>query len=141
MLYGTYCRPKAISKHFHAGLPMEKKFITLVPTVKEFESLPDSLKIGFVKMNYRNLHYNVMSIDFDEKTQTLLLSGTATTAVEVDCASQNKSASVPRVSPDGRYLLFTLFGNSAKFISWHRSADLYIKDLKERQSFSINPSQ
>lgn len=116
---------------FPCWSPDGKKVYYTCATVKEFESLPDSLKIGFVKMNYRNLHYNVMSIDFDEKTQTF-----GTPVVEVDCASQNKSASVPRVSPDGRYLLFTL-GDFGQFHIWHRSADLYIKDLKSGKVFPL----
>lgn len=39
------------------------------------------------------------------------------------------SASVPRVSPDGRYLLFTL-ARYGQFHIWHRTSDLWVKDLK-----------
>lgn len=38
------------------------------------------------------------------------------------------SASVPRVSPDGRWLLFTL-GQFGQFHIWHKTSDLYVKDL------------
>ena len=39
-----------------------------------------------------------------------------------------KSATLPRVSPDGRFLMFTL-GNYGVFHIWHREADLYLMDL------------
>lgn len=45
------------------------------------------------------------------------------------------SATVPRVSPDGRYLLFTL-GRYGQFHIWHRTSDLWVKDL---QTGSIYP--
>ena len=38
------------------------------------------------------------------------------------------SATLPRVSPDGRFLMFTL-GNYGVFHIWHREADLYLMDL------------
>ena len=49
--------------------------------------------------------------------------------LEVDCASHLKSAAVPRVSPDGRYLLYTL-GDYGQFHIWHHTADLWLKDLE-----------
>lgn len=41
-----------------------------------------------------------------------------------------RSASFPRVSPDGRWLVFTVasYGN---FSIWHRDADLYLADLQQ----------
>lgn len=47
----------------------------------------------------------------------------------MDCAAVGKSAAVPRVSPDGRYLLFTL-ADQGQFHIWHKSSDLYVKDLR-----------
>ena len=49
----------------------------------------------------------------------------------VFCAdSLDKSATLPRVSPDGRYLMFTL-GNYGVFHIWHHEADLYLMDLTD----------
>ena len=50
----------------------------------------------------------------------------------MDCAAVGKSATVPRVSPDGRYVLFTL-GDYGQFHIWHKSSDLYVKDLQTGQ--------
>ena len=65
-----------------------------------------------------------MGVAFDAKTRTF-----GKPNLEVNCVSENKSASVPRVSPDGRYLLFTL-GDYGQFHIWHRSANLYVKNLQ-----------
>lgn len=39
------------------------------------------------------------------------------------------SATLPRISPDGRFLMFTL-GNYGVFHIWHREADLWLMDLQ-----------
>ena len=43
--------------------------------------------------------------------------------------SLGKSATLPRVSPDGRFLMFTL-GNYGVFHIWHHEADLWLMDLQ-----------
>ncbi|MBQ8711931.1 MAG: PD40 domain-containing protein [Prevotella sp.] len=43
--------------------------------------------------------------------------------------SLGKSATLPRVSPDGRFLMFTL-GNYGVFHIWHHEADLCLMDLQ-----------
>ncbi len=74
--------------------------------------------------NYRNVRYRLMQLDFDSQTRrfsapTLLL----------DCPAMQKSATLPRVSPDGRWLLFTM-GDYGQFHIWHHSSDLYVMDLQ-----------
>lgn len=80
----------------------------------------DSVK---VPENYEDVHYSLCSIAFNpadcsfgEKVDTL-----------VNC-SDGHSVSFPRVSPDGRWLMYTLsdFGN---FSIWHQEADLWMIDL------------
>ena len=46
-----------------------------------------------------------------------------------DAAAMDKSATLPRVSPDGRYLMFTL-AEYGVFHIWHRDADLWMLDLR-----------
>ena len=75
-----------------------------------------------------------MSIPFDEKTQTF-----GEPRLEVDCAAMGKSVSVPRVSPDGRYVLFTL-GDYGQFHIWHKSSDLYVKDLQTGKVYPMKAS-
>ena len=44
------------------------------------------------------------------------------------CSRMGKSATLPRISPDGRYMLFAL-GEYGCFHVWHRDADIYMLDL------------
>lgn len=48
-----------------------------------------------------------------------------------------KSASFPRVSPNGKYLMYTLsaYGN---FSIWHRDADLFMINLDTGKNMNIN---
>lgn len=71
---------------------------------------------------YDKVRYALCSIAFDPATQTF--------GEKVDTLFNTKSVSFPRVSPDGRYLLFTLaeYGN---FSIWHNDADLYLLRLSD----------
>jgi len=72
---------------------------------------------------YNDIHYNIYRKSFNLQTQKF---GTA--ELVFNASAMNKSASLPRISPDGKYLLFTLadFGN---FHIWHKSSDLQMIDL------------
>ena len=74
--------------------------------------------------SYDSLFYDLWSVPFDTATYTF-----GQPRLEVDASSQGMSCSVPRVSPDGRYLLYT-YGKYGQFHIWHKSADLWVKDLK-----------
>lgn len=100
-----------------------------VPTLAEIE---DSLASAFITSRYDSTYYNLMSLSFDEKTQTF---GAPTTVI--DAASQHKSISVPRVSPDGRYLLYTQ-GDYGQFHIWHQSSDLWVKDLQNDSTYALS---
>jgi hypothetical protein len=49
-----------------------------------------------------------------------------------NAAALGKSATLPRISPDGRYLLFAQ-GAYGCFHIWHKDADLYLMDLRTMQ--------
>lgn len=93
---------------------------------------PDSIKDSKIIEYKERLKYNLMSLPFDEKTMTF----GDTPVLEFDAEALNMSASVPRVSPDGRYLLFTL-GEYGQFHIWHTSADLYVKDLQTGKTYPL----
>lgn len=73
---------------------------------------------------YRKAQYNIVKIAFDPKTGRF----GDTLEIVYDAVSENKSASMPRISPDGRYLLFT-HQSYGQFPIWHKDADLYLIDL------------
>ena len=76
--------------------------------------------------NYQEVKYSLCSIAFNPETRTF--------GNQVDTlynAKQNgKSVSFPRVSPDGKFLVFTL-SNYGNFSIWHKDADLYIANLQD----------
>lgn len=77
--------------------------------------------------NYRNymlVRYNLMRVPFDAETEKF---GRPDTLIDAD--SHGFSVSFPRVSPDGKYLLFcnTRYGN---FTIWHNHTDLNLLNLE-----------
>ena len=76
---------------------------------------------------YKEFKYNIYRKTFDPETRTF---GPA--EMVLDASSMGKSATFPRISPDGRYLLFGM-GEYGCFHIWHKDADLYIIDLKTMQ--------
>jgi hypothetical protein len=71
----------------------------------------------------KEIKYNIYKKSFDPETYTF---GPRELVFAAD--SLGKSATLPRISPDGRYLMFTL-GNYGVFHIWHHEADLWIMDL------------
>ena len=90
----------------------------------EFAGANDSVRTDLIMQISQKVRYNVMSMTFDETTGQF-----GEPQLEVDCVSQHKSAAVPRISPDGRYLLFTV-ADYGQFHIWHKTADLSVKDLQ-----------
>lgn len=79
--------------------------------------------------------YNLYKKSFDPKTMKF-----GSRELVFDAAAMNKSATLPRISPDGRYLMFTL-AEYGVFHIWHRDADLWMIDLKTgepRQMAELN---
>lgn len=114
-------------ENFPCWTPDGKKVFYCSAHVAEFDTLAADKKderSDVVLRKYDKVRYNLMSISFDESTRTW-----GTPQMEMDCASDSLSASVPRVSPDGRYVLFTL-GKFGQFHIWHSSSDLFVKDLQ-----------
>ena len=53
-----------------------------------------------------------------------------------DAASLGKSATLPRISPDGKYLMFAM-GEWGCFHIWHRDADLYMLRLADNKVWPL----
>ena len=94
-------------------------------------SLPDSTITQQLLLKFDSIRYNMMSIPFDPKTRSF-----GQPRMEVNAASENKSISVPRVSPDGRYILYTK-GDYGQFHIWHTSSDLWVKDLQTDSCYAL----
>ena len=74
-------------------------------------------------MRYDSLLYDLYSLPFDTVTYTF-----GEPRLEVEASAEKRSASVPRISPDGRYLLYAL-ARCGQFHLYHKDADLWVKDL------------
>ena len=97
-------------------------------TTKQYKSME------FVK-NSSKIRYNIYRKSFDPATMQF---GPRELVFAAD--TLNKSATLPRISPDGRYLMFAL-GEYGVFHIWHRDADLWLLDLatgKTRPMQEIN---
>lgn len=79
---------------------------------------------------YDQIKYDIYSKSFNAKTLTFGPRQLVYAASQVD--SIGRSATLPRVSPDGKYLLFGQ-GEYGCFHVWHPDADLYMMDLKTRE--------
>lgn len=114
---------------FPAWSPDGRKLFYCAAPLPLYNEMPDSVRrdterhADVVLGKYSQVRYNLMSMEFDPKTRRF-----SAPKVEMDCAAMGKSCTVPRVSPDGRYVLFTL-GDYGQFHIWHKSSDLYVKDL------------
>ena len=80
----------------------------------------------------KELKYNIYKKSFDPETYTF---GPHELVFAAD--SLDKSATLPRISPDGRYLMFTL-GHYGVFHIWHHDADLWMMDLKDGSVRAMN---
>lgn len=76
--------------------------------------------------DFKEIKYNLCSISFDPENRKF---GTTVDTL-YNASLDGRSASFPRVSPDGKFLLYTLSGYG-NFSIWHKDADLYMVDLKE----------
>ena len=76
----------------------------------------------------RQLKYNIYRKAFDPETMTF---GPRELVFRAD--SLDRSATLPRISPDGRYLMFSM-GEYGVFHIWHHDADLWMLDLQTGQA-------
>ena len=75
-------------------------------------------------MRAEQVKYNIYKKTFDPDTRAF-----GPRQLVFDAAALDKSATLPRISPDGRYLMFAM-ARYGVFHIWHRDADLCLIDLK-----------
>lgn len=77
---------------------------------------------------YTEVKYDLWKADFDPSTKRFSNMEKFLNVSD----SLSKSITLPRVSPDGRYMLFSM-GAYGCFHVWHNDADIYLMDLKTKQ--------
>jgi len=103
-------------------------------TKEKFETFPswspDGKYLYFCSANalpinkLREIRYDILRIQFNPDTRQFGIIDTVVSATK-----DGLSASFPRVSPDGNYLLFCL-SSYGIFSIWNSTSDMYIKDLE-----------
>ncbi len=82
---------------------------------------------------YNEVKYSLCSVSFDASARRF---GTVIDTL-YNAVADGKSVSFPRVSPDGKYLLFTLSGYG-NFSIWHKDADLYMLNLAANHIYPLD---
>lgn len=82
---------------------------------------------------YDKIKYNLVSLAFNPETRAF--SEKADTLY--NAPTEGRSAKFPRISPDGKFLMYTVsdYGN---FSIWHKDADLCLVDLNTRKYISLD---
>ncbi|MCR4995035.1 MAG: hypothetical protein K6A32_06640 [Bacteroidales bacterium] len=94
----------------------------------------DTVQMDFELIkNYKDVQYNLYRIPFNEQTRTF-----GPRELIYDATARNRSVTLPRVSPDGRWLMFTE-GKYGVFHIWHNDAELMLLDLAQAQPTTLTP--
>ncbi|MCQ2253052.1 MAG: hypothetical protein MJZ61_06365 [Bacteroidales bacterium] len=83
----------------------------------------DSTFDGELVRDYKSIRYNIMKRSFDMQSRTF-----GEPELVYDAASQGKSCSLPRISPDGGRMIFAE-GAYGSFHIWHYDSDVRIMNL------------
>ncbi len=86
---------------------------------------PSKTRVHQLVEGYKDIKYNVVRRSWNPETG---LFGSADTVFMA--TALGKSATFPRVSPNGKFLLFAL-GEYGCFHIWHKDADLYLLDIED----------
>ena len=89
----------------------------------------DSIDLEELSLRTKELHYAIFRRPFHPATRSF---GPREQVVPLpadgDSLAPDFSSTLPRISPDGRWLLYTQ-GSYGSFHIWHRDADLWLSDL------------
>jgi len=116
---------------------------SLIHSSERFETFPEwspdgkylyfcSATARPMPQEYDSVRYDLLRIPFDMHTAGF---GTEVDTL-VSSAQTGKSATLPRVSPDGKHLVCCL-SDFGTFPIWHRETDLYMLDLDTKQIQSM----
>ncbi len=86
-----------------------------------------------IPKEYSEVKYNLCSIGFDPEARSF---GSVVDTL-YNAAVSGQSASFPRVSPDGKHVMYTVSGYG-NFSIWHKDADLYMADLSTGESVPLD---
>lgn len=86
-----------------------------------------------IPQEFSKIKYNLCSIAFNPDNRSF----GAVVDTLYNANVSERSASFPRVSPDGKYLMYTLSGYG-NFSIWHKDADLFMADLSTGENVPLD---
>ncbi len=104
---------------------------TLYYCSAHYEYAADTVDIAEIITHASDIKYAIWRKRFDPQSKTF-----GPRELVYDPTVNGQSATLPRVSPDGRWLMFTQ-GEWGSFHIWHRDADLWLLDLQTLQARSL----
>lgn len=116
---------------FPCWTPTGDRLYFCAANLPQVASLPDSLRAPAITANYDKIHYNLWSMPYDAERDTFGIP-----EMVINAEARGKSITFPRVSPDGRYVLYAE-GDYGQFHIWHKSSDLWVKDLKADSCYAL----
>ena len=110
------------------------KFLVTSSARTPFENLPADRDGREAQMRdkYSQVMYDLSVRTFDASNCTF-----SPRRILVNALTSKRSFTFPRVSPDGRWLVFTV-GPYGVFSIWHRTADLWMLDLQKNEARALN---
>ncbi len=94
-------------------------------------ALPEEMRGQDIRTTYPKVQYNLYRRSFDVATHNF-----GKEELVYDAVTQDKSATLPRISPDGRYLMFAE-GQYGCFHSRHHDADIVCMSLEQEAGFPL----
>lgn len=88
----------------------------------------DTVSIPLALKHVKEIRYNIYRRHFDAATRRF-----GAEELVFDAAGRGLSATLPRLSPDGRHLLFSTAAYGC-FHIWHHDADLWLMDLSRKEA-------
>ena len=82
--------------------------------------------------DYKQIKYNLFRVPFDIDNRSF-----GEVELVFDAAQINKSIAFPRISPNGKFLVLTVF-DYGTFPIWHKEADLYSIDLENLKTSKLD---
>lgn len=116
---------------FPCWTPVGDRLYFCAAYIPQLEDVPDSLRAPVITANYNKIHYNLWSMPYDAERDTFGIP-----EIVIDAEAKGKSITFPRVSPDGRYILYAE-GDYGQFHIWHKSSDLWVKDLQTDSCYAL----
>lgn len=82
---------------------------------------------------FKKMHYSIIRVPFDERDASMGEVDTLYSAFE-----RGGTALMPRISPDGRYMIYTV-AECGGFNLYHNESDFQMMDLETRQLVDVSP--